>query len=106
MARPVISTNVPGCRAVVDHNVSGFLCDVRSAESLAAAIEQFLSLSPEAQQAMGQFGRAKMEQKYDQSIVVDAYRQAISRLVKPGMASETEYTFLNHLKTEKYANAS
>jgi hypothetical protein len=55
---------------------------------------------------MGQFGRAKMERKYDQSIVVDAYRQAISRLVKPGMASESEYAFLNHLKTEKYANAS
>jgi len=26
--------------------------------------------------------------------------------VKPGMASESEYAFLNHLKTEKYANAS
>jgi glycosyltransferase involved in cell wall biosynthesis len=106
MARPVISTDVPGCRAVVDNNISGFLCDARSADSLAATIERFLSLSPGAQKTMGQFGRAKMERKYDQSIVVDAYRQAISRLVKPGMASESEYAFLNHLKTEKYANAS
>ena len=106
MARPVISTDVPGCRAVVDNNISGFLCDARSADSLAATIERFLSLSPGAQKTMGQFGRAKMERKYDQSIVVDAYRQAISDLVKPGMASESEYAFLNHLKTEKYANAS
>jgi len=82
MARPVITTDVPGCRAVVDRDVSGFLCDVRSAESLAAAIERFLALPSEAQQAMGQAGRAKMEQEYDQTIVVDAYREAITRLVK------------------------
>jgi len=106
MARPVISTDVPGCRAVVDNNISGFLCDARSADSLAATIERFLSLSPGAQKSMGQFGRAKMERKYDQSIVVDAYRQAISHLVKPGMASESGHAFLNHLKTENYANAS
>jgi len=31
---------------------------------------------------MGQAGRAKMEREYDQAIVVDAYREAIARLVK------------------------
>ena len=82
MARPVITTDVPGCRAVVDRDISGFLCEVRSAESLAAAIERFLALSPEAQQAMGHAGRAKMEREYNQSIIVDAYREAIVRLVR------------------------
>ena len=106
MARPVISTNVPGCRAVVDHNVSGFLCDAQSTESLAAAIERFLSLSPEAQKAMGQFGRAKVEQKYDQSIVVDAYREAISRLVKPEKVRINGYSFPSQLKTDRYASTS
>jgi glycosyltransferase involved in cell wall biosynthesis len=78
MARPEIATDVPGCRAVVDRDVSGFLCEVRSAESLAAAIERFLSLSPEAQRAMGAAGRAKMEREYDQALVVDAYRAALN----------------------------
>ena len=41
MARPVITTDVPGCRAVVDHDISGFLCEVRNSESLTAAIERF-----------------------------------------------------------------
>ena len=82
MARPVITTDVPGCRAVVDRDVSGFLCDVRSAKSLAAAIERFLALPPEAQQTLGQAGRTKMEREYDQSIVVGAYREAIDGLVK------------------------
>lgn len=82
MARPVITTDVPGCRAVVDRDATGFLCQVRSAESLTAAIERFLALPPEAQHAMGKAGRAKMEREYDQAIVVDAYRDAIARLVK------------------------
>jgi len=82
MARPVITTDVPGCRAVVDHDISGFLCEVRNSESLTAAIERFLALLPEAKQAMGQAGRAKMEREYNHSIVVGAYREAITGLVK------------------------
>ena len=77
MARPLIATDVPGCRAVVDRDRSGFFCDARSAESLAAAIERFLALPPGAQQAMGAAGRAKMEREYDQALVVDAYRAAL-----------------------------
>jgi len=77
MARPIIATDVPGCRAVVARDVSGLLCDVRSADSLAAAIEQFLSLSRDARHAMGLAGRAKMEREYDQSLVVEAYRAAL-----------------------------
>lgn len=77
MARPLIATDVPGCRAVVDRDVSGFLCDVRSAESLAAAMQRFLGLSCEVQQAMGAAGRTKMVREFDQALVVDAYRAAL-----------------------------
>lgn len=77
MARPLIATDVPGCRAVVDRDISGFLCDVRNAESLAAAMERFLDLSPEAQQSLGAAGRIKMEREFNQALVVDAYRAAL-----------------------------
>lgn len=77
MARPLIATDVPGCRAVVDRDVSGFFCEVRSAESLAGAMERFLSLSSEVQQAMGAAGRTKMVREFDQALVVDAYREAL-----------------------------
>lgn len=82
MGRPVIATDVPGCRAVVDKDVSGFLCDVRSAESLAVAMQRFLVLPHEAHVAMGQAGRAKMEREFNQSIVVRAYQQAIATVTK------------------------
>lgn len=80
MARPIITTDVPGCRAVVDPDVSGFLCDVRSADSLAMAMRRFLALSPEDRAEMGQAGRAKMEREFDQALVVAAYREALSSL--------------------------
>ena len=41
MARPVITTDGPGCRAVVDHGVTGFHCEPRCSTSLVEAIEQF-----------------------------------------------------------------
>lgn len=82
MARPVITTDVPGCRAVVDRDLSGLLCKVRDAGSLADAMGRFMALPRTSQQAMGQAGRAKMEREYDQAIVVDAYRDAIAQLVE------------------------
>lgn len=84
MARPLIATDVPGCRAVVDRDLSGFLCEVRSADSLAAAMRRFLVLPHAAQAVMGRAGRAKMEREFDEAIVVRAYRDAVSALTKAG----------------------
>ncbi|WP_417525557.1 glycosyltransferase family 4 protein [Marinovum sp.] len=80
MARPLIATDVPGCRAVVEHRQTGFLCAARSGESLAAACTEFISLAPEARAALGRAGRAKMECEFGQSIVVDAYRSLLAEL--------------------------
>lgn len=78
MARPVIATDVPGCRAVLDRDVSGYLCDVRSSVSLAAAISRFLALSVEERRAMGLAGRKKMEREFSEKLVVSRYLEAIS----------------------------
>ena len=84
MARAVIGTDVPGCRSVVDRDVSGFLCDVRSADSLASAMQRFLDLPHEVRVVMGRAGRAKMEREFDDTIVVRAYREAIATLTEAG----------------------
>lgn len=78
MSRPVIATDVPGCRAVVDRDASGFLCEARNARSLAEAFERFLALPPAARAAMGSAGRAKMAREFDQALVIEAYREAIA----------------------------
>lgn len=80
MARPLIATDVPGCRDVVDDGKTGFLCKPRDAESLAVACRTFLELPFDAKVAMGKKGRVRMADKFDSAIVLAAYRKAISEM--------------------------
>ena len=75
--RPVITTDVPGCRETVDDGVTGFLVDAKSAGSLIAAIEEFIALPYSEKVLMGQAGRKKVEREFDRQIVVDAYLKEI-----------------------------
>ncbi len=85
MARPLIATDVPGCRAVVDHESTGLLCKVRDPDSLATAMRRILDMSPEHQNEMGRAGRFKMEREYDHRLVVQAYAQTITELTGQGI---------------------
>lgn len=78
--RPVIATNVPGCRETFDDGVSGLGCEVKSADSLYEQILRFLSMRHEEREAMGKAGRRKMEKEFDRQIVIDAYLEEINRI--------------------------
>lgn len=80
MARPLISTDTPGCREAVEHGVTGYLCVPRSAHSLAEAMEQVSALSPAVRRAMGAAGRDKMIRQFDERLVHAAYLDALSAL--------------------------
>ena len=57
MARPLIATDVPGCRAVVEDGHNGYLCAVRDPASLADAMLRLANLPAERRQAMGEAAR-------------------------------------------------
>lgn len=82
IGRPLIATDVPGCREVVDADVNGLLCDVRNAPSLAAAMQQFLDMPLEKQLEMGVAGRLKVEKEFDEELVIGAYLAEISQLIQ------------------------
>jgi glycosyltransferase involved in cell wall biosynthesis len=79
MGRPLIASDVPGCRDVIDDGVNGLLCEVRSAASLASAMERMLSMTPAERSAMGEAGRRKVVAEFDQRLVADAYLAEIAR---------------------------
>jgi glycosyltransferase involved in cell wall biosynthesis len=80
MARPLVATDVPGCRQIVHHGVNGMLCEVRNADALAAAIEQIGKMDPDHRAQMGRAGRDLVEREYDVERVVKAYLEALAQL--------------------------
>ena len=71
MGRPVITTNVYGCKEAVAEGKSGFLAEAKDFESLYNAMKRFVMLSREERAAMGIAGRKHMESHFDKTIVVD-----------------------------------
>lgn len=82
MAKPVITTNVPGCRDIVDDGVNGFLCKVKNAEDLAKQMEKMILLEDARRVQMGRNGREKVIKEFDESIVITSYKTAIKTILK------------------------
>ena len=81
MARPIITTRVPGCRDVVEDGVTGYLCNARDSKDLAEKMLKVLALDPEERTEMGSCGRRKMEREFDEKIVIERYSAAINEAV-------------------------
>jgi glycosyltransferase involved in cell wall biosynthesis len=82
MAKPIITTDVPGCKEVVDDGINGYLCKVKDADSLAEQIEKMVCLSDKERQGMGRRGREKVIAEFDEKLVIEKYKEAISELLK------------------------
>jgi len=80
MGRPIITTDVVGCKEVVDHDSNGFLCKVKNANDLAEKMIQMVQLSNEQRLDMGGKGRKKVAAQFDENIVIAKYLNAIGQL--------------------------
>lgn len=91
MARPIVATNVPGCRDVVEDGVTGMLCDARDADSLAEAMLAMMANSIDQRRAMGLAGRRRIERLFAIDVVTQRYADAVNEVVRPvdptGMSS-------------------
>ena len=81
-ARPVITTDAPGCRDTVVHGQTGFLCRVRDADDLAARMLDFIALPAAQRQQMGMSGRAFVEAHFDEREVIDRYLAVASAVAE------------------------
>lgn len=86
MGKPIIATDVPGCREVVDHGVTGLLCTVRDAESLAGRMVDVAEMGLGRRDAMGAAGRAKICRQFDERIVIDSFLAVLRKI--PAAAPE------------------
>ena len=81
MGKPTIATDVEGCRDVVDNGVNGYLCNVRDAHDLAKKMKAMLNMDFKAIKQMGLKGREKMENEFDERIVIDRYVSIVNKIV-------------------------
>jgi glycosyltransferase involved in cell wall biosynthesis len=68
--KPIIATDVPGCREVVASGENGFLVPPKDAPALARALKM-LATSPELRLKMGKMSRQKAEQEFDEKKIIE-----------------------------------
>ena len=68
--RPIITSNIPGCREAVENGISGYLIEVRNAKDLFLRLKRFLNISYSERKQMGISGRKQMELFFDKKKVV------------------------------------
>ena len=78
--RPVLASNIAGCRETVSENVSGILFEPKQTEALTGAIESILSLTFEERRAMGIAARKWVEEHFDRKIVIKAYQEELQKI--------------------------
>jgi glycosyltransferase involved in cell wall biosynthesis len=82
MAKPIIATNVVGCKEVVVDGENGLLCEAKNAIDLASKMKEMFLLSDGERKVMGEKGRLKMEQEFDELFVIQKYIETIDLVLK------------------------
>jgi glycosyltransferase involved in cell wall biosynthesis len=81
--RPIVTTDVPGCREIVNHEDTGFLVPPEDAEELARRIRQLLD-DPDLRREMGRNGRSRVEENFTArqvaGTIVECYDQLLSEV--------------------------
>jgi glycosyltransferase involved in cell wall biosynthesis len=80
MECPIITTDVPGCRDVVDHGSSGLLVPLRDAWAIELAIRLLIE-NPELARRFGKAARQKVVAEFQVSLVNERTLQQYSQLL-------------------------
>ncbi|MFB2119327.1 glycosyltransferase family 4 protein [Parapedobacter sp. 2B3] len=78
MAKPLIASDITGCKELVEEGMNGFLSGVGDVESLVACMTRMLLLTPAERKAMGGIGREKMIKEYSVDRVIAIYQETIA----------------------------
>jgi glycosyltransferase involved in cell wall biosynthesis len=81
MAKPIIVTDVPGCRDVVRHGETGLLCQARNVTSLTYAMMKFIQMNTTQKTLMGNAGRQWVIAKFDEKKVISIYLNMLDQYV-------------------------
>jgi len=93
MGKPVVTTDVPGCRETVVHGESGYIVPVMDSIELAAAIRELIS-DPEKRTQMGRAARRRTIELFSDMIVNRKIIRIYTRLLgEKGYSEESTLSF-------------
>lgn len=81
MEKPIITTDVSGCREVVVDGVNGYLCQVKSSRCLKDKIVKMIELSIEKREKMGKKGRERVINNFSDEKVINKYLSSIHTIL-------------------------
>jgi glycosyltransferase involved in cell wall biosynthesis len=81
MARPLLTTNVPGCKDLVKENYNGWLCEAKSTVDLTLTIEKIIQTDKKKLLEFASNSRTFVELNYDERLVFELYDKAISDIL-------------------------
>jgi len=81
MGKPLMASNIPGCKEIVEDGVNGYLFEPKNTQKLIEKIEEFLKLSSSEREKLGRAGRQKVEENFDRNIVIKAYLETIDKIL-------------------------
>jgi glycosyltransferase involved in cell wall biosynthesis len=82
MGLPVVTTDVPGCRNIVEDGFNGLLCEAKSSNSLMYAMQRMLVMTGEERDKMGKSGRNLVSERFSERQVIDVAMRAVKSAVK------------------------
>ena len=77
MGRPVITSDIHGCKEAVSDGETGLLCRVKDADDLYEKMRRMAGTTREQREAMGKAGREKMVREFEKSLIVEQTTRAI-----------------------------
>ncbi|MEZ8367476.1 glycosyltransferase family 4 protein [Vibrio cyclitrophicus] len=77
MGKPIVTTDNVGCRETVDDGINGYLCEPRNTKSLIEKLELMITHSHEQRLEMGARSRTKVENEFDEKVVINKYLEAV-----------------------------
>ena len=81
MELPIITTDMPGCREVVQHGDNGLLVPPRDVNSLADAVDSILRQPASARATMGRAGQTRVKRQFSLPVIAQSYDALYRRVL-------------------------
>ena len=78
--RPLLASDIPGCREAVVDGQSGYTFKVKDKDALLESMRKFMKLTSDEQKEMGIKGRQHIEKNFDRKLVVDIFINEIQEV--------------------------